>query len=252
MKPELRQAIDQYCTSQKEYSELEIYAANLQGKGWGTATIDSEVNSCISLVRGEPNVFVDIGGNKGYYTEAVLRKFPGTECHIFEPSSANLEILRSKFDNMPNVIINGKALSDKAGLFTLYSNDPGSGLASLTKRNIDHVNIKMDLEETVEVVRFDQYWDGGSVDYVKIDVEGHELNVLDGFGDLINSTKIVQFEFGGCNIDTKTHYRDFWYYFKELGFSMYRITPFGPSKLDGYTEYDEHYMTTNFIAINEQ
>ena len=77
------------------------------------------------------------------------------------------------------------------------------------------------------------------------------LDVLDGFGALISKTKIIQFEFGGCNIDTKSHYRDFWYYFKNRGFAVYRITPFGPSRLDTYTEYDEHYKTTNFIAVNE-
>ena len=213
MNRDLQKAISKYCTNQKDFFELETYAASMQGKGWGAASISSEVQSCISLVNGEPNVFVDIGGNKGLYTEAVLKKFPGTECHIFEPSSANIQILNSKFGSLSNVTVNGKALSNKEDTLTLYSNKPGSGLASLTKRNIDHVNIKMDLEETVDVIRFDDYWKGGDIDYIKIDVEGHELDVLDGFGSLISKTKMIQFEFGGCNIDTKTHYRDFWYYF---------------------------------------
>ncbi len=251
MDQELRNIIHTYCTDQKDFFELETYAASMQGKGWGTATMSAEVDSCASLVEGVPNVFVDIGGNKGLYTEEVLKRFPETECHIFEPSSVNVQILKAKFDSLPNVTVNGKALSNREDTLTLYSNEPGSGLASLTKRNIDHVNIKMNLEETVEVIRFDSYWDDRYIDYVKIDVEGHELDVLDGFGALISKTKIIQFEFGGCNIDTKSHYRDFWYYFKNRGFAVYRITPFGPSKLDTYTEYDEHYKTTNFIAVNE-
>ena len=249
MNPQLRQVIHQYCKTQDDYFQLEKYVTALQGKGWGTATIDAEVACCASLIE-NPRTFVDIGANHGLYTQSVLRRYPEIECHIFEPASSNIELLKNKFKGNDSVTINANALSNIEGELTLYSNKPGSGLASLTKRNIDHVNIKMNLEEKVDVIRFDNYWVGGIIDYVKIDVEGHELDVLDGFGNLLKMTKLVQFEFGGCNIDTKTHYRDFWYYFTNLGFDIYRITPYGPHRLTKYTEYDEHYMTTNFIAVN--
>jgi len=247
MNPDLINYIHQYCTTQEDYFALETYAAHLQGKGWGTATIGAEVRACLSLI-GTPQTFIDIGGNHGLYTQAIVDLFPNVDAHIFEPASTNVRLLNEKFADYSNVTVNGKALSKEGGELTLYSDKPGSGLASLTKRNIDHVNLKMDLEETVEVIRFDEYWEGDSIDYVKIDVEGHELDVLDGFGNLIDKTKLIQFEFGGCNIDTKTHYRDFWYYFKDRGFDLFRISPYGAVRIGRYTEYDEHYMTTNFIA----
>ena len=47
------------------------------------------------------------------------------------------------------------------------------------------------------LMRFDNYWDENKyIDFVKIDVEGHELEVLEGFGNLIKITKLIQFEFG--------------------------------------------------------
>ena len=247
----LHQAVQEFCKCQGDFFELELYAAKMQGKGWGGETMQQEVESCLSLLNRPPNVLIDIGGNKGIYTETLLRRFPGTPCHIFEPASTNIEILNNKFGDTPNVTVNANALSKQKGSFTLYSNNPGSGLASLTKRNIAHFNKYMDLEETVDVIRFDQYWEGDDIDYVKIDVEGHELDVLDGFGKLLNKTRLIQFEFGGCNIDTKTHYRDFWYYFTDRSFSLYRITPSGPHRLGRYNEYDEYYMATNFIAVNQ-
>lgn len=250
MKPELLAALHNYCSTQNDFFEVETYMAGLQGKGWGTATIDAEVNACLSLID-EPKVFIDIGANKGIYTQTLVSRFPSLKCHLFEPSSANISLLNSIYSDSENVVVNPYALSNKKDSLTLYTNIPGSGLASLTKRNIDHVNIKMDIEETVDVIRFDEYWKGGDIDYVKIDVEGHELDVLSGFGDILNRTKLVQFEFGGCNIDTKTHYRDFWYYFRDRGFDLYRITPYGAAPLNRYTEYDEHYMTTNYIAHNK-
>lgn len=35
----------------------------------------------------------------------------------------------------------------------------------------------------------------------------------------------VTFEFGGCNIDTRTYFQDYWYFFKTFGFRVFRITP---------------------------
>ncbi|WP_445778772.1 hypothetical protein [Shewanella sp.] len=44
---------------------------------------------------------------------------------------------------------------------------------------------------------------------IKIDIEGHELSVLKVFGAAIEATKVIQFEFGDCNIDTRTYFQDF-------------------------------------------
>ncbi len=44
---------------------------------------------------------------------------------------------------------------------------------------------------------------------VKMDVEGHELNVLNGRINTLALAQIFQFEFGGCNIDTKVFFKIF-------------------------------------------
>jgi len=87
---------------------------------------------------------------------------------------------------------------------------------------------------------------------VKLDIEGHELTALEGFGDALTATKALQFEFGGCNIDTRTYFRDFWYFFKERNFDIYRITPLGAEKMTRYKQNDEYFLTTNFIAANKR
>ena len=65
-------------------------------------------------------------------------------------------------------------------------------MASLTKRRLDHFEVEMNIEEEIEVLRFNTYWQDKKriIDFVKIDVEGHELDVLKGFGDLIVKTKL--------------------------------------------------------------
>ena len=86
---------------------------------------------------------------------------------------------------------------------------------------------------------------------MNLDVEGHELDVLEGFGKLILKTKLIQFEFGGCNIDTRTYFQDFWYFFLERNFIIYRITPRGFLRIRSYKEKYEFFQTTNYIALNK-
>jgi len=61
---------------------------------------------------------------------------------------------------------------------------------------------------------------------------------------------MVMFEFGGCNIDTRTFFRDFWHFFSDRGMRLHRITPGGSLfPLDRYTESLEQFRTTNFLAV---
>ena len=43
-----------------------------------------------------------------------------------------------------------------------------------------------------------------TIDFLKIDTEGDELNVLLGFEDFLPKIGIIQFEYGGCFIDSDT------------------------------------------------
>ena len=175
--------------------------------------------------------------------------------HIFEPSSINIDILKEKFkDN--RVIINSLGLSNKNHICKLFSDKIGSPLASLTKRRVNHFNKTFDQEEDIKVIKFDNYWKkkikSDIIDLFKIDAEGHELDVLNGIGAKIKDIKVIQFEFGGCNIDTRTFFQDFWYFFKEHNFTIYRITPFTPIKVDEYREIDEKFITTNYFSLNNR
>ena len=240
-----------------DWNSLEKFSALLQGKGWGTSTITEEINCCKQLLNRDPQLIVDIGANKGVYTEGLLKIFPDATYFLFEPSEYNLNILNDKFYNFDNVYCSSYALSNESSSKNLYSNEIGSGLASLSKRRLDHFNIFMDVVESINTTRFDDFLNFEDIpkipkiiDYVKIDIEGYELFALEGFGDRILDVNVIQFEFGGCNIDTKTYFQDFWYFFKEKNFSIYRITPNGPAKIEYYDESLEYFSTTNYIALN--
>lgn len=250
----------------KILEKREYEAAVALGKGWGYGHISDEVKACISLIPIKPSVFIDIGGNVGKYTQEVLNIYPDIRTFIFEPSTTNKSILEEKFGKLSNVKISSYALSDTSGDAVLYANKPGSGLASLSNRRLEHFDITMDSKEDIKIHRFDEIWPSLSeqstntyinkrqkiIDYVKIDVEGHELAVLNGFGKFIENMGIIQFEFGGANIDSRTYFQDFWYFFKVNKFTLYRISPSGLIKIYKYKEIDEVFLTTNYIAVNDR
>jgi len=242
--------------SQSWWALLEQTAATAQGKGWGSGTIVEEVNACLNHLPRPPKLVIDIGANKGLYTDTLRQRCPQAECFLFEPSPANAAFLRNKYANSALIHVYESALSDHGGLSTLFSNEAGSGLASLSKRRLNHFGIDMTLEERVNTSRFEEVWRSEGrrerIDYVKIDVEGHELAVLRGFGKMISEVTLFQFEFGGTNIDTRTYFQDFWYFFSKHDFRLLRITPSGTRRISSYRESDEFFATTNFIALNNR
>ena len=224
------------------------------GKGFGSISIEKEVAGALSALSGPPRIVLDIGANVGKYTEEILRRFPDTEVHLFEPIPQNVKILKEKFQSFPKVIINEVAVSDTNGNAILYSDSVGSSLSSLQHRKLDHFQIDMSIETRVETIKIETYHanvlNSQRIDLVKIDIEGLELKALAGFGKSILSCNLVQFEFGGCNIDTRTYFQDFWYFFNSNRFKVSRISPIGLVGVTHYLEEDENFRTTNYLALN--
>lgn len=234
---------------------LERGCAYLQGKGFGSKSIEKEVAQAFELIGREPTLVVDIGGNVGLYALEIRRRAPRCEIHIFEPAATNVATLRERFGVDPRIHIQPVAVSNTSQEAVLYADRPGSGLGSLTKRRLDHFSIQMDYEERVKTIRFDEYYGAGlggrEIDLVKLDIEGHELAALRGFGEAaIRKTRCVQFEFGGCNIDTRSFFQDFFYFFAEHQFDLFRVTPIGLQRIRRYREGDEFFSTANYLARN--
>ncbi len=198
----------------------------------------------------------DVGANCGDYSQLALKILAGKQLsiHAFEPSQTAFAALEQKFDANPNLTLNNKALGSEKGERTLYFDKPGSELGSLYPRRIDHHGIQMTGHEQVKVETLDTYCKErqiGAIDLLKLDAEGHELEILRGAQNLFENKKITQvaFEFGGCNIDSRTYLRDFYEFFASRGMRLARVTAFGSLRpIERYTEALERFKTTCFVA----
>lgn len=115
-----------------------------------------------------PGVIVDAGAMLGNHATYFARHVRHLEVHAFEPAPENLALLERNVAPYPTVHVHPVALSDHHGQAALHNDDP---------RNRGHVQLVPG--EGVQLVTLDELgleW----VTLVKIDVEGHELEVLAG------------------------------------------------------------------------
>lgn len=214
----------------------------------------------LKSIMGESCVVFDVGSNQGQYFNLAFSEMGALNAkyYLFEPSCKTFEILLKNTKNKSqNTVFNNLGLSSEKGSMTLYTDKVGSGLASLTKRDLTHVGLEMNDEEKVEVDTVDNYCMTNSIntiDLLKIDVEGHELAVLQGSERMLKKAliKIIQIEFGGCNLDTRTTFRDFYNLFHDSGFCVYRLSAAGYLfEIKKYKEFYEQFTTTNYVAIHK-
>ncbi len=236
---------------------VELEAKRKLGKSGGSETIALEVKTVVDFLETtafeKPCVVFDVGANMGDYTIELMKLLPECKIVAIEPSSEAYRQLAKRVEMNPNVKVVNYALGAVEGAASLYFDKAGSGLASLSQRNLDHINMSLTNSEMITVSTGQALVEktGHCPTFVKIDVEGHELDVIRGFGEYLISIKLIQFEFGGCNIDTRTFFKDFWTLLSP-NFKIFRISPNGPQLISNYSESHESFMTSNFLAVNKR
>lgn len=129
-----------------------------------------------SLDAIKPDMFVDIGSHAALYSIILKTRFPHIEVHAFEPDRTNLcQLYANLFVNkMQNRIqVHEHGLSNRDGKVTFDTSEETSSRG--TRRISDGGNIE------IQVKRLDDVLDAkGRTVAIKIDVEGHECQVIEG------------------------------------------------------------------------
>ena len=145
---------------------------------------------CIQSYARKSTMAIDVGANMGLWTYAMAKSGLFEKVVAFEPNrSLTGDLSNAEFEN---VTVSHVAVSDKAGTGTLRIPKKGafflSGWASLE----DQLDLDPDAvqEMAVETVRLDDL-DLQDVGFIKIDVEGHEMELLKGAHNFFQRNKPV-------------------------------------------------------------
>jgi FkbM family methyltransferase len=252
--------------SQRVLKRLVLAGQDLMGIGCAGASASSGERVLALMLRQKSALaqrrvcVLDVGANRGQFLTMITTGLGEVPYHVhsFEPGASAYRQLCDAHGANPYVTLNNVGLGRERGSAKLYYEAEGSTLASVYQRRLGHAGVFFAGSEIVSIRTLDDYADEaglGSIDLLKLDVEGHELAVLHGASGLLQADRIdvIAFEFGGCNIDSRTFFQDFWYFFRNHGsFGLYRMTPSGYlAPIDQYHELDEQFRRTNFIAVRQ-
>ncbi len=198
-------------------------------------------------------VYFDVGANVGAYSELIAEVVsPKAAIFSFEPASSTYQQLLSRTSKYPNISAFNIGLGARVEQVDLFSDQSASPTASVFQRKLDHHNISLDKKESVEIQTIDHFCrenDITEIHFLKLDVEGNELNCLKGATDMLSGHKIryIQFEFGGTQIDARVFFRDFW---ELLGadYRLFRIVRNGIREITNYGERHEIFNAVNILA----
>jgi len=202
------------------------------------------------------NIVFDVGANVGSWAKLALRINANISLYCFEPSAFTFQKLVSN-DFPSNVICNNFGLGAKNQERDLFIFDDGSGMNSLYQRHGLENGWGIKLQQRSEIIKLmtlDDYCKNNSIqkiDFLKIDVEGHELEVLKGATNLLKEERIkmIQFEYGGCFIDAHTLLWDIFKYLEDFNYDIFKIFPSYLRLIKRYDQRLENFQYSNYAVI---
>lgn len=212
-----------------------------------------EQNLLCSLSQLDLRVFFDVGANVGNWARTASTFFPDAVFHTFEVSEFNYAKMASSLLGR-SFVHNRKGLLNFNGSMKYKDYGEGSGLNTVIPRSCIHDNSLKPRLKAVNVTTGDKYCvDNGilRVDFLKVDVEGAENLVLEGFGSLLakGAIRIIQFEYGFANGDSHFLMRDFFDFFLSYGYVLSKVRRNGFHFGDFSYEMNNFDSGPNYLAV---
>lgn len=217
------------------------------------ATMESYV---IKRFVAEGDTVFDVGANGGDWTELVLQIRPSVRLYLFEPIKLCCEKLLQRFKGL--TVVN-KAIYDSDGHvdFYIYSK---VGFSTIYRRVQAEKNLGMKapnkpiLVPTITIDSYCQDNEISHIDYLKIDTEGAEFDVLKGAERMLSSRQIdhIEFEYGGTYLDSNVTLENVYNYLVKKD---YRVSRCFNDHLECIPEFSpkyENYKFSMFIANLEK
>ena len=172
-------------------------------------------------------ILFDVGSNRGLYVDLFLKFDHNVQIHMFEPIKSLYDGLYEKFKSN-NIFINNIAISNKIGesIFCELTSPVTDGCSSLIERPVFNERCWSYVKKMVKTNTIDNYcrtYNIEYIDFLKIDVEGAELSVLEGSINMLKGKKIkyIQFEYGNTFSDANIKLLDVYNLVINFGYKLF-------------------------------
>ena len=215
---------------------------------------EPELASVIRSLAPFMNTMLDIGANIGWYSLLVQKINPSAVIHAFEPIPVTFQRLKDNIDlnNSLNVYLHNYGLSSQPGTFPFFYYSEGTGNASLQNlANRDDAQVfECDLKTLSSIEN--ELVVNETIDFIKCDVEGNELSVIQGGGELIEKHKpIILLELlRKWSARFNYHPNEVIELLRDHGYNSYVCAP--DSKLSPIQLITEETIETNFFFVHAE
>jgi FkbM family methyltransferase len=204
-------------------------------------------------------VIFDVGANVGEWTRNLLSEpLPGArpKIHLFEPCETTFQTLVSNLALWglgDSTIASNAALSSRDGHGTLFSVGPNQGTNSIYETAAGN---KPSPEE-ITLEQCDSYCGRNGIqhiDLLKIDTEGHDMEVILGASNLLQARQIdiVQFEYNWRWVFARHFLRDAFAVFLPWDYCIGKVTPQGIEFYDDWHFELETFREGNYLAVKRE
>jgi FkbM family methyltransferase len=137
-----------------------------------------EVEIVHEILKDKKGLMLDVGAHFGTSLDLYMKD--GWEIHAFEPDPKNRKKLLEKIKGKPNVKLSTDAVTNQSGLeLSFYSSEVSTGISGLSNFHTSHKEVAkvhtITLKDYININQIE------GIDFLKIDTEGHDLFVLQGF-----------------------------------------------------------------------
>lgn len=137
-----------------------------------------EVEIVHEILKDKKGLMIDVGAHFGTSLDSFMKD--GWEIHAFEPDPKNRRKLLERIKGKSNVKLSTEAVTNQSGLeLSFYSSEVSTGISGLSSFHASHKEVAK-----VHTITLKDYINTNNIkeiDFLKIDTEGHDLFVLQGF-----------------------------------------------------------------------
>ena len=203
-------------------------------------------------------ILFDIGANRGDWTTIALQLSNPKNLYAFEPIPNAYNVLNKKYNPKNNVHCYNLAISNKNGNRTFYHYQKYERLSSFYQRPIleqqHHAKPKAIVVRAITVNSFCEENNIEYIDFMKIDTEGAEMDVLHGAEELLaeNNIGIIQFEYGGTHPDAGITLKQVYEFFTKYNYTIFRMANNLLIKTPKWVQSLENQKYSNYLALSPQ